>query len=347
MQMSYRLVPVNTWTWDSMPYESQPWQLVSASVTKEVQDGSPLLESGSFTISAPLGYEFYDFTPGWYRLEAKAADDFESTTFPIATMWVYATSDIVDHHRRAITLVGKSVLLPLSERMMLKGDFISKGSNAIDKVLELVRDATPAPVSALGSFTINDYYVFDPGTKYLDTVWGLLKTAGWCIQISPDGSIVLREKPVDAKYKLSEGQRSTLRTSINRSYDRSDIPNRYKVIDRFGNEAVVENTNPDSKASYSAIGRWIDVVDTAPQQKDGESLLTYARRQLEYESTVSYLYTYSRRWIEGLNLFDIIEATLPNDGISGELRITRQMINCEKKLLVDETAGYEIKEFKA
>ena len=88
-------------------------------------------------------------------------------------------------------------------------------------------------------------------------------------------------------------------------------------------------------------------MDTAPQQKDGESLLTYARRQLEYESTVSYLYTYSRRWIEGLNLFDIIEATLPNDGISGELRITRQMINCEKKLLVDETAGYEIKEFKA
>ena len=345
MLVSYQLTPVNRWTWDDAVLSNQPWSVTSAQVTKEITDGACLIDSGTFTVSAAIGEEFVE---GWYRLNARVVDDDgESSRIPLATLWVYPTDDTVDHGRLSINLSGTSVLSPLVEREILTGDFVAKGASAAKKIISLIRDASPAPVSLIGDFTLNDYYVFDPGTSYLDIVWGLLRKAGWCMQIKPDGRIVIQEKPTTASYRLDRDAKSLLRQGVRRSYSRAGIPNRLKVIDRFGTEYVVENHQANSRTSYEARGRWIDSVDTAPQPKDDETIQHYTRRQLELASTVSYIYSYSRNWVDNLVPFDIIEAYLPNDGITGDLRITRQQITCGTSLKVDESAGYEVKEFIA
>lgn len=346
MEISYRLIPVHPVTWSDMAYGSEVLGLTSASVTKEVTDGSPLLESGMASISVPLSY---DFRPGWYRLEGLLLSDTGGapTRIPISTMWMRPTGDTLNYGRAAVDLQGTSVLQPLQDRMILKGDYVAKGSNAALKVAELIRDATPAPVSIAGSFTIDNYYVFDPGTTYLDVVWGLLKKAGWCLQIACDGRISVMPKPATPKFNLNRSTKMSLLPGIRRTYDRGSIPNRIKVIDQNGVEVLVENHQSGSHTSYEYLGRWIDLVDTAPQQKDGESTLGYAKRQLELASTFSYMYEYGRRWIDGLLLFDMVRATLPNEGVTGELRITRQQITCGKSLSVTESSGREIKEYVA
>lgn len=344
MLVSYRLRPVNRWTWEDMPDAKRGWALTSASVTKEATDGACLIDSAALTVSAPLGYEFPE---GWYRLQAMVSDGSGSRVIDIATLWVYPTNDVVDKGRTDISLSGTSVLAPLAEREILAGDFVAKGASAATKVKRLIEEASPAPVTVVGDFTLNDYYVFDPGTSYLDIVWGLLRKAGWCIQLAADGSITVREKPSISKLNLNRETRKDLLLGVRRSYDRSGIPNRLKVIDRFGTEYEVENHQDGSKTSYEWRGRWIDAVDTAPQPKDGETIQHYTRRQLELASTVSYMYDFSSHWIDGLVPFDMVQATLPNQGITGDLRVIRAQVTCGVHLKVDWSMGNEVKEFMA
>lgn len=344
MLVSYTLNPVHRLTWDDTADRSKQWSLTSATITKEVTDGACLIDSATMTVSAPMGYEFPE---GWYRLVANVSDSDGPSRHILGTFWVYPTNDEVRNGHLNISLSASSTLSPLAEREILAGDFVSKGASAAEKIVQLIRDASPAPVSMIGDFTLNDYYVFDPGTTYLDIVWGLVRKAGWCLQVKPDGRVVVREKPSTSAYVVNRTARSAIKQGLRRSFSRAGIPNRFKVIDRFGTEYTVENHQPESRTSYEARGRWIDSVDTAPQPKDGETMPVYARRQLELASTVSYLHTFSMVWVDDLVPFDMIQAMLPNDGMLGDLRITRQQITCGTKLQVDVTAGYEVKEYTA
>ena len=341
MLVSYRLIPINQWSWSDMPPSSAIRGVTTASVTKQVTDGSPLMDSATLTVSAELGYEFKD---GWYRLEAFFPD--ENRRIPIMTMWAYSTGDVVKGNHIEISVTGTSVLKPLEERKTLAGDFIAKKASATTKIERLMRDAQiRCPIFVHGTFELNDYYVFDYGTTYLDIIWGLLKKAGWCMQVYPDGAIHILKKPEEATYRLGRDKRNLIMPQIGRAYDKSGIPNRLKVIDRHGIEYVVENHQKGSKTSYEARGRWVDAVDTAPQQKDGESLQAYARRQMEELSTWAKVYTFDSHWIDGVYLFSLIEATLPNEGIAGKLRVTQQNIECGKHLKIGWTVGEEIKEY--
>ena len=345
MLVSYTLNPVHRLTWDDTIDRHIPWSLISATITKEVMDGACLLDSATMTVSAPIGYEFPE---GWYRLVANITAGFEKTRHALGTFWVYPTGDEIRNGHLVISLNASSSLTPLAEREILTGDFVSKGASAAEKVARLIREATPAPVSVLGDFTLNDYYVFDPGTTYLDVVWGLIRKAGWCLQLQPDGRVVVREKPETPSYIINRETRDVVKQGVRRTFNRSDIPNRLKVIDRYGGEYVVENHQAGSRTSYEARGRWIDAVDTAPQPKDGETIPAYAKRQLEQLSTVSYLHTFAMDWVDNLVPFDLVQALLPNDGLMGDLRITRQQITCgNSRLKVDVTAGYEVKEYVA
>lgn len=343
MLVSYRLIPVHRRTWDDMPPAQSIRGVVSASVSKQVGSGSNLLDSATLSVSSDISYEFPE---GWYRLEAAYSGE-ANRRIPIATLWVYPTSDTVRGSHKVISLNGESVLKPLSERKVLSGDFVAKGASASDKVRRLLTEALPCPVEVRGSFTLNDYYVFDPGQTYLNIVWGLLQKADWCMQVTPDGRVIVQPKPDVPKLILGRDRKGLLKPDVSRSYDRSGIPNRLKVIDQYGQEYVVENHQPGSRTSYEARGRWIDAVDNSPQQKDGETSLAYAYRQLELLSTWAYSYTFESHWVDDVLLYDLIRATLPNEGVEGDLRVVSQSISCGAHLNVSWTVGREVKEYTA
>lgn len=344
MLVSYRLVPVNRWTWDDMPPNTAIRGVVSASVSKQAGSGSNLIDSATLSVSSDISYEFEE---GWYRLEATYLGE-ENRRIPIGTFYMYPVSDTVRGNHKVTSVNGTSVLTPLTERKVLSGDYVAKGASASDKVRRLINDAMPnIPVEVFGSFTLNEYYVFDPGQKYLDIVWGLLDKADWCLQITSNGTIKVKPRPDTPSLILGQDRKSLLKNDINRSYDRSAIPNRLKVIDQYGQEYVVENHQPGSKTSYEARGRWIDVVDTNPQQKDGETTPAYARRQLELASTWAYTYTFDSHWIDDVVPYDIIRATLPNEGVEGDLRVLGQTIQCGTNLSINWSVGREVKEYVA
>lgn len=344
--ISYRLVPVTPKSWYDRGASNAVPGVLSASVSRSIGSGATTLESASFSILGAIG----DIpSEGWFRLEALLLDG-ASRMFPIATMRLSPTSFSISGGKVTYSLQGKSVLQPLADHKIRKGDYISKGANAAAKIGQLIREATPAPVSISGSFTLNEYYVLDPGASYLEAVWGTLDKAGWCMQISPDGVITVCPKPTKPRLTIDRNNKSLLKAGLSGSYSMADIPNRLTVLDWYGDTYTVVNNSPESRVSTKTRGWYVDAYDSSPQLKDGETIASYAKRRLAELSVWTEPYSYTRDWIVGNEprLFDIVRATIPTDGMDGDLRITAQQVDCSgTSLLVDETGELEHKEYTA
>lgn len=341
--ITYRLVPVTPKSWYDKGMASAVPSVLSGSISRSIGSGATTLESGTFSILGGIG----DIpSEGWYRLEAIMIDG-ASQMFPIATMRLTPTAFAISGGKATYTLQGRSVLQPLAERKIRTGDYISKGANAASKIGQLIREATPAPVNIAGSFTLNEYYVLDPGASYLEAVWGILDKAGWCLQISPDGVITVCSKPTTPRLSIDRNNKSLLAAGLSGSYSWADIPNRLTVLDWYGDKYTVVNNLAESRVSTKVRGWYVDAYDSSPQLKDGETIASYAKRRLSELSVWTEPYSYTRSWIVGNEprLFDLVRATLPTDGMDGDLRVTSQQIDCGTSLMVDETAELEHKEY--
>ena len=109
-----------------------------------------------------------------------------------------------------------------------------------------------------------------------------------------------------------------------------------------GTVAVATNDDPASSVSRAARGRWVDKVDTSPVLVNGESLEMYAERKLVEESTVLRRYSYEREYWPGVTPHSIVRASLPANGVEGDLRVISQSLECGKGVKVAETAGLEV-----
>lgn len=343
---SFRLMRLNRSTWEDdveVPFVD------SVTISRDCSEDSPLMESGTYTLTAGIGS---DFQEGWYRLELLLEEDGSYSRYPIATQLLEATSGRIDYGHDTQTVQGRSVLYPAKKRLFEARNYVPKKTNGAEYCAYLLRQCTPAPVTVDGKFSIDENYVFERGDSYLDSVWGLLKKAGWCIQILEDGTIGIRKKPTTPSLQLDRYARSAIMPGIGYDYDRSEVPNRYIVVDPYDNykTTVVTNTQAGSRTSYSARGGcWYDYVDEAPVHMDGESMKAYARRQLEYLSTVSKVYSYEREYVPGVYPFSVVNATLPEVDMYAELRVVSQSMTIDRTggFLVTERAGYEIKEYTA
>lgn len=339
---SFRLMRVNTDTWND---EAEVPGLMAAKIDRNCQDEYPKLESGTYTINTPIDEEF---VPGWYRLEMLATDAYgEHVRIPIATQLLQSGSGLLNRGADAKNVTGQSVLHPLAMRQMSVGTHVPKGINAIDWVVDLF-ETTPAPVQVLGrGFTVDQHYVFDPQTSYLRAVWDVLRLGDWCMQISGSGVVSLLPKPTAEVFVLDKSTRRLVVPGINYQYDYSEVPNHYVAIDYDGKETEVYNLDQEgSNTSVAAReGRIQDYVDTNPVPVNGEGMYGYVRRRLEEESTVSRMFSYTRRFVEGLYPFDIVSALTVSDGMVGNLRIVNQSLTCGRGISVTEMAGEEIKEY--
>ena len=320
--------------------------LVSVDISTDATDDTPMLETASFTFEMDISHD--DFN-GWYRLVAYVKQRNVTERYPLTTQLLESEGDNVSYGISTIKISGSSVLKPASDREMLPGTYVPAKSNGIDYITNLLEDCVPAPIVVEGSgFVLDDYLTFSSGTTYLKAIWMILDTANWCMQLDGNGVIYLRPKPDDPEFVFDRSATNILQDKIARTLDRSSVINQYIAIEADGKEEIAENTDPLSPVSIPyRNGRIVNKVDTSVKKIDGETLWGYARRKLEEASTVVRTYTYTREYIPGLYPFDIIKASLPNTGFSGDLRILSQKISCGESISVSETAGEEIKEFVA
>lgn len=336
----WRLMHVNRDTWANA---SEADFVKSVHIDKDATSTVPMLESASLDVEIPIGSEWED---GWYRFEGIFTQGEYTELIPIGTFLIESANDTIDFNTQTATVDGYSVLKPAADRAMLLGSYVPKGVNGAEYAAGLLRECVLCPVEVHGSYTLDDYLAYGEDTSYLEVVWDLLDAGGFCMSIAGDGTITIKPKPDASSLVLNGSSRCLLFPKITRNLDTTGVPNAYRAIN--GNDwAEAINNNPESKVSVVSRGRRVDSVDTSPTRINGESLLAYAERKLEEESTLYKSYSYDREYAPNVNPFDMVTATLPDFGFEGELRILSQSIDCDAAITVSETAAMIVKEYEA
>lgn len=337
--VDWHVYRVNTDTWDET--EELP-NVVNASVDRDCTDDVPLLETSSLNFDIAAASEFRD---GWYRIIADVTQGASCMRIPISTNYYHLTNETFDYGIKSISAEGQSSLYPASELRMQDGAFVPKDSNGADWVVRHLRSCISAPVRKVDEkgFVLKRHVVYDSNDTVLSAVWSVLDAGKWCMQIDGNGIVNVMPKPKTPMLVISDSNTRLLEPEVKRAYTRKGIPNRYIVRD--GNEeVVVVNDDPNSITSTVNVGHYVDAqIDTNPYLLAGESIYTYARRKLEELSTIAITYDYTREYYPGVYPMSLLEFTLPNNGLNGELRVARQKLTLDQGIEVSETATEERK----
>lgn len=292
------------------------------------------IESGRIVATIQNGESIDE---GWYRIEMLALRGYEYERLSIATLLLSATESVFERGSQRVTLIGRSVLAPASQRIFTDGEYAPKGIDGAAFVSDLLRECTPAPVVVHGSFTLDDYIVFDLGSTYLTAIWEILDAAKWCMQIRGDGTIDILPLPSEPALVLDSAGAGLLMPSVNVSADSTEVPN--VVIVTNGIETVTAvNDDPTSPTSTVSRGRRVEQLIQNPVRVNGETLNAYANRMLAELSMVEHSYNYQREWWPDVLPYSIVRGRLSSSGLYGDLRVKSQSLACGAGVLVSETA---------
>ena len=300
----------------------------SASVTRSVAKDAPLMQSGDMDVSGIVSEGHY------------AIDMVEDTgnVHPIATLLFAPDGTEWSHRSWSGSLAGRSVLAPAAERRTRQGEYAPKGAMAAALCARMLRESIAAPVVVEGDFALGEHVVFDLGGSYLDAVLSVLDTGGFCVQVSGDGTVTIREMPTEPSLVINSANRGLLMPKITRRMPISDVPNVLYVYDG-DQEAVAVNDDPTSPTSIQARGRRIEQVEENPTRKEGETLQQYADRRLAELSDVYETYDVEHEWVDGLLPYSIVRVNLPEAGIDGDFRVMDQDLECGRGIQVGATWG--------
>ena len=325
----WRVFRVNRKTWAD---DEKLTGVDSASIARTA-DGS-LLESGDMEVTG-------DFKTDYYRIVMTAKQGGEVVREDVATLLFDISDGEHDYGTVKNKAKGYSVLYPASTTAVMTGEYAPAGVDGAKYAKELLESAINAPVEVEGSFILNDNIVHEPGTYILDAVWAVLNAGpdgGYVIQIDGRGVVHIRPRPTEPALVLDNAARGVILNGIEYTSDVSKIPNRYIVIDG-NNKTLAVNDDPNSPVSTVKRGYYVDEVDTSPTPIDGETLGEYARRKLRQLSILETEYSYKREYAPTVLLYSKIRASIT--GLSGDLRVKSQSIDCGHGIMVSEKVTEE------
>lgn len=308
--------------------------VTSVSIDRSRDEDAPLLETGSMTVMAD------SLDEGWYRVCMTSTQQGRER-WPMATLLFERSSARFEHGARELTCTGRSALYPASQVKLAYGTYAPAGCDGAAYAAQLIADCSPAPVRVEGGFTLVDDVVFDIGASYLEAAWLVLDAAGWCMQVTERGEVVVRAKPTEPALELNRANAGLLVPGVDDDWSIEQVPNRYYAVDD-DRTAMATNEDEASAVSYQARGRWVDVVDTSPTLVDGESLEMYAARKLQEATVVTRTYGYTREYWPACTVFDVVRASLADNGLEGDLRVKTQRLECGKGVTVTEEADEEV-----
>lgn len=330
----WRLYRVDTRTWlDAERIDG----LASASIVRDLTGDAPEIESGSFEFDAPIGR---GFAGGYYRLVMEASQRGSSERVDIATLLCESSGEERERGIARNSIGCRSVLHPAKTTELAVGDFAAKGSDGAKEAARILAAYINAPVSVNGSFTLEEAYVFDPRMKALDAVWKLLDAGNFVITIDGRGYVSIGPMPSQPKLMLNTANMRLLQPAVSVDADISGIPNRFTASED-GISAVVENNDPSSPVSYARRGYWVDDSDDTPTRINGEMLPSYAERKLREASLLKRKVYYTRAYVRDVRPGDIAHGAISQSGLSGDMRIVSQSLECGRGVLVAETAETE------
>ncbi len=333
----YSLVGIDPRTWTKTTSVNR---IASANVNRDGTDDVPLLETATLTIDG-------DIEDGWYRILAKASQDGISENQALGTFLMNSSSSTYyGTARKTSSVNGYSVLKPCSTMKCHIGEYAPKGGSVGAWVAGMLSKCTPAPVR-LGSearVALSDYFVFDSGTKVIQAVWNVLDDSEWCLQIDGDGTIWVLPKPDTPKMTMDRGAYGILQPQFDRSVDKSDAPNVYRVV-HDDKEIEIVNSDPSSVISTVSRGYRVEEFDSNPSLLEGESYENYGKRKLKELSAGMDEWSFKREYIPDMRVFDIWDCRRSDVGMVGNARVLSQKLTLDKGITVDEKVGIEVDDY--
>ena len=310
--------------------------VTSVSVDRDGGGDAPLIETGSMEVDGEFGQ-----TERWCRI-SMVAEQGGRVREDVATLLFCATKAKASHGSTTSTADGWSVLKPCADVSMPRGAFAPKGCDGAAWAADLLSRHTPAPVTAEGSFTLDEHYVFDLGATVLEAAWQVVRAGGFRIQIHGDGTVHVVPLPTEPALDLDLAHAALLVPGVEDELDTSGVPNRVLAYDG-AETGVATNEDAASPVSYTSRGRWVDLVETNPARVNGESLDAFASRRLAEESAVARRRTYTREWWPGVMPYSLVRGSLPSVGLDGDMRVVSQGLSCGAGVTVTETAEQEVR----
>lgn len=325
---AWRVFRVNRDTWAD---SDKLADVDSVSITRTA-DGS-LLESGAIELSG-------DFQNGHYRIVMTAIQGSEVERVDVATLLFNSEGGSHNYGNTAHSANGYSVLYPASVTAVTTGEYAPAGVDGVQYAKELLESSINAPVETEGGFELNEHLVHELGSSILDAVWTVLDAGKYVMQIDGRGVVHIRPKPTEPSLVIDNSSRGLVMNGIEYSSDISQIPNRYIVI-TDNNITVASNDSRVSESSTVNVGYKVDVVDTSPTPINGQTYAEYARAKLEEMSVLKKTRTYTREYAPDVYPYSIVRASI--SGMTGDLRVESQTINCGNGITVSEKASEEVK----
>ena len=302
----------------------------SATVQRAVNEGStPLLESGEMEVTG-------GFDEGYYRIEMRPS---LGEMVKVATLLFAPDGRKWSHRTWSGKASGRSVLAPASEIMCKPNDYAPIGVDGAQWCADRLLADIAAPVRVEGSFRLGDYVNFKTGDSHLDSIWKVLNSVGWCMQISGDGTVTIRELPTKPALVINAANIGMLMPEFDASLPIESVPNSLTVY-ADGKSETWTNEDPASPTSTKARGRVIEAdPEEDPTRREGESLLRYAKRRLDELADVYETIDVEREWADGVMPYSIVRSNMPESGVTGDFRVRSQKLKCGAGIRVSESWG--------
>ena len=153
--------------------------------------------------------------------------------------------------------------------------------------------------------------------------------------IEGNGTIVISKPLSEPTAYFDPIDVDVLETSLTITNDWYDCPNVFRAV-QGSFSATARDDNPDSPLSIQNRGREIWYEENGSTPYTGESLQQYANRRLLEEQQVSISASYSRRYVPGINVTDLVSIRYPGQGLNGYYYISSQNISLEYAATVSE-----------
>lgn len=230
-----------------------------------------------------------------------------------------------------------SVLKPAQDVLLPRGWYAPIDIDIAILIKRLLA-VTSAPVAAPeGEKKLEQSIIAEEGETNLTMAWRLALAAGWIIQITGSGEIIVGPQDDSTKMFIGTTSNDIIETSVSITYDWYQCPNVFRATSN-GISAIARDDNPDSILSTIARGREIWAEENDCDLASGQSISDYAKKRLEELQSSVMTISYNRRFNPNVGVGDIIYLDYPVQGIVGLFRVTSQNITLGYSARVAEEA---------
>lgn len=313
---SYYMSIVDSTTWR----DSGEFKITSGSINR-MTDG--LRESASIVCD----YNSNDIEM-WIRIYMIASQEGnESVRIPMFTGLATTPNKDIEGAMVSSSLECYSVLKAADDVGLLRGWFVSAGSNSGEVLRELL-SVIPAPVViGDGTPTIENNIVSEDGETRLtmvDTILSLMD--GWRLKVDGEGTVFIEQDAYEESYMFDPTGYDIIEPKIKMAADWFSIPNVFCAIED-ATSAIARNDDINSPLSVDNRGREVWMIESVGGLTEEESIEEYAKRRLQEEQRLMTSVSYTRRYIPDLFPSDLVLLNYPEQGIVGSYYILNQSVD--------------------